>query len=269
MKQNYRKFNLILLLIILFSIVITSCESIAKPEKQSITNKLCYQSYCPIGAPENNFIVDHKIYILSSNRKTKFADWVAYRLDKTNLNGPSRKRIWRKDPKIPAAYTLSPQDYKGAHAACGVDRGHQAPLASFSNNSNWENTNYLSNITPQKSVLNQGPWVRLESAVRRLVEKNKSVYVVTGPIYNSKEKICSLPAQPSLKIPNAYFKVIFQLDNNITHYAAFIMPQKTTRRTNMCKYAVNLQAIRDKTGLHFLKSSSTNKDESLLKKLGC
>lgn len=269
MKKYYCKFNLLALLIILFSIIITSCENIAKPEKEMLTNKLCYQSHCPTGAPKNNFIVDHKIYILSFNRNTKFSNWVAYIVDKSNLNGPSRKRIWKKDPDILAAYTLSPKDYKGAHVACGYDRGHQTPLGSFTNNPNWENTNYLSNVTPQKSVLNQGPWVRLESAIRRLAEKGKAVYVVTGPIYNNKDKMCPLPAQPLLKIPSAYFKVIFQSDNNIVRYAAFIMPQETTRRTSMCKYAADLQTVREKIGLHFLKSSSMNKDESLLKKLGC
>ncbi len=119
--------------------------------------------------------------------------------------------------------------------------------------------------------LNQGPWNRLEIAISRFARRNhkSSVYVVTGPIYGEKNKMCPLPARPNLKIPTAYFKIIFQSGNNVIHYAAFIMPQAAGRRKNICIYAVNLRAVRDQTGLHFLKNPSMHKDQSLLKKLGC
>ena len=61
-----------------------------------------------------------------------------------------------------------PDDYTGANAALGTDRGHQAPLASFAGTDHWRDTNVLSNITPQASALSQGPWARLETRVRDL-----------------------------------------------------------------------------------------------------
>ncbi|MGI0154333.1 DNA/RNA non-specific endonuclease [Pseudidiomarina sp. WS423] len=39
------------------------------------------------------------------------------------------------------------------------------------------------NITPQASGLNQGPWARLENAVRQLARSGQDVYVVTGPLH--------------------------------------------------------------------------------------
>ena len=89
--------------------------------------------------------------------------------------------------------TLEPADYKQAHALLDTDRGHQVPLASFSGTPHWPETNYLSNITPQKSALNQGPWRRLEEAARKLANQAvvNGVYGLTGPLYD--RRMPSLP----------------------------------------------------------------------------
>lgn len=70
-------------------------------------------------------------------------------------------RTWRKDPQLDEDDTLEPTDYTGASNALSTDRWHQAPLAAFSGTVFWRITNYLSNITPQKKNLNQGPWRRI------------------------------------------------------------------------------------------------------------
>ena len=62
--------------------------------------------------------------------------------------GPSRGRVWRRDPAIPAAKALEPDDYRGANADLKADRGHQASFASFAGAADWHTANYLSNITP-------------------------------------------------------------------------------------------------------------------------
>ncbi len=245
---------------------ITEIESVTK--KEASKNVICFLDRCPTGAPKSNFLVNHQIYILSSNRKTKFADWVAYAVNKDNLNGPSRKRNWKKDPLIPSAYTLSPEDYKEAAKKCGYDRGHQAPLASFSNSPYWERTNYLSNITPQKASLNQGAWVKLEIAVRRLTSDGSVIYVVTGPIYQHDVHMCSLFKKTDLVIPTAYFKVIFKPTSKGVSYAAFIIPQNTKLNASICQFAVPLKKVREMTKLKFL-NNEIKRDETLLKPLGC
>jgi endonuclease G len=48
---------------------------------------------CPGGAPAANQLVDRDIYTLSNNPVTKFADWVAYKVDPGNFeNASSRSR---------------------------------------------------------------------------------------------------------------------------------------------------------------------------------
>ena len=54
-----------------------------------------------------------------------------------------------------------------------------------------EETNYLSNITPQRSPLNQGPWRILEDRIRDVTADYDAVYVLTGPLYER-----TMPALP-------------------------------------------------------------------------
>lgn len=111
----------------------------------------------PHGTPDSNKLIVRPIYVISNNSKTKFADWVAYRLDCDSASGDVKtRRQWKPDPALEDTDTLEPDDYKGAHATLHTDRGHQAPLASFKGTKCWHQTNYLSNITPQSSDLNQG-----------------------------------------------------------------------------------------------------------------
>ena len=75
-----------------------------------------------------------------------------------------------------------PSDYTDTNAELGTERGHQAPLASFTGTAHWKDTNYLSNITPQKAALNGGAWGLLEQRVRNLAQDPSvtAVYVMTG-----------------------------------------------------------------------------------------
>jgi endonuclease G len=120
---------------------------------------------------------------MSNNDRTKFADWVAYRLTIYEVNREcDLNRVWRKDPWLDDNETLdaSPDAYKDSNEVLKVDRGHQAPLASFGGTRTWHETNYFSNITPQKSELNQGSWMHLEEMIRDIVRTNRVVYVMTG-----------------------------------------------------------------------------------------
>ncbi len=89
---------------------------------------------CPEGTMATNDLIIRDAYALSSNDETKFADWVAYRLDAATVEGDAEtKRKWMTDPWLAPEETLEakPDDYGGANEALRIDRGHQAPLASF------------------------------------------------------------------------------------------------------------------------------------------
>ena len=167
----------------------------SQPNNSQITaTNLNCPTHLPYGVPEgtpqtNDFIV-RDIYCLSSNDHTKFADYVAYRLDLETISGDSnQQRIWQSDPDINPNETLEPPDYRGAYNALGTDRGHLAPLASF-RGVNWQQTNYLSNIAPMQSTLNRGTWANLEDYERDIVRQYGEAYIITGTYYINNN--CSL-----------------------------------------------------------------------------
>ena len=225
----------------------------------------------PYGTPATNDLIIRDIYALSNNDETKFADWVAYRLTFHEVDGEQTiERVWKEDPYLDENETLEdrPDDYKNANQILKVDRGHQAPLASFKGSIYASQTNYLSNITPQKSALNQGPWVALENDVRALVRTGKTVYVMTGPVYE--RKMPSLPeADESHKLPSGYWKIICIDENKELKVAAFFFDQETPRKDKAIDHLTTVDTIEAKTGLDFfwmLEDSEEIKLEKTIQK---
>ena len=244
---------------------------------QEIHSDLCLHG-CPSGSPATNDIVIRGIYILSSNDTTKFADWVAYRVTKNTI-GATAKRVWKPDPWLADNETLEPKDYQGAFAALKTDRGHQAPLASFTSTPNWEVTNYLSNITPQKSALNQGVWVKLENAVRTLARNPgiDAVYVMTGPLYEREMPVMP-KADETHRVPSSYWKIITTEKNGVIEVAAFLFDQETERKAKFCeeRFITSTRMIESKTGLNFFHALTPAQQDkletgpaTLLPDLGC
>ena len=208
--------------------------------------------HCAVGCPAGGsaLTLNREAYSLNNNGETKFANWVAYRITK-DTPASNLPRKWRVDPDIPAGQTLSPKDYTGASAALKVDRGHQANLASMGGVADWETLNYLSNITPQKSDLNQGAWAALEDRERSLSKRADvdEVHVLTGPLYE--RYIGTLPgtATPHT-IPSGYWKIIFVGKTpEAGLYAAFIMEQETPRGASYCTYQTSVVEVEKRAGL--------------------
>lgn len=234
---------------------------------QSLTTAHCLGG-CPTGdGTAANQVIVRPAYTLSNNPVTKFADWIAYRVDATGF-GPSRDRVWAADPDLPATATLEPDDYRGANAALKTDRGHQAPLASFAGLESWATTNYLSNITPQASALNQGPWKNLESAVRALAKTSGApVYVITGPLYE--RPMAPLPqADEAHVVPSGYFKIVALSEGRAV--AAFIMDQSLARGAAFCATTVGLDQVERRAGLHVMpRREAVGPPDAVMTGLGC
>ncbi len=241
---------------------------------QSVTVDNCSVG-CPSGGSEVTLI--RKAYTLNNNGSTKFANWVAYKITKeTPASG--RPRNWKTDPDVPAGETLNPVDYNGASVALKIDRGHQANLASMGGAADWQALNYLTNITPQKSDLNQGAWARLEDQERKLSKAPDvdAVYVATGPLYE--QNIGSLPGTNKVHtIPSGYWKVIFTGSSPAGGlYAAFIMEQSTPRSASFCDFQVTVDEIEERSGLTFwtslpydVQADLKAKRGQLAPKIGC
>ncbi|WP_324750971.1 DNA/RNA non-specific endonuclease [Sphingomonas sp. LY54] len=221
---------------------------------------------CPVGAPATNDTIVREIYTLSSNDLTKMADWVAYRVTPQTIATSQGTRNYRIDAWIDPSETISEEQYAGAPAALRIDHGHQAPLAAFSGTPFWDDTNYNSNMTPQASALNQGPWQRLEGRERSVtLGTGGPVYVYTGPLYE--RLMQAMPAGPAYhRVPSGYWKVIALPDGRMT---AFIMDQNTPRNANPCNYRVALIQVELRSRLFLFPRRGAVQLGSLDSMLGC
>ena len=233
----------------------------AEPEPQENHRKHFIYG-CPTGTPSTNNLIIRDIYALSSNDETKFADWVAYRLDKETVTGDVKtKRNWKPDPLLEDDETLEPADYKDANSVLKTDRGHQAPLASFKGTDSWKETNYLSNITPQKANLNQGVWKKIENKVRKLAKSGKTVYVMTGTLYE--RDMPPLPkADEPHKVPSGYWKIII-VEGHSIHSASFIFDQSTPRSDKAINHLCAINEIEERSGLDFLHELEDEIEEKI------
>lgn len=250
-------------LLLLFAGALTLISTAARADEARLHTFHCLQA-CPVGAPENADVVVREIYTLAADPLTKMAVWVAYRVTKDTV-GPSQSRDWAADPWLAPDETLEPDDYKDSNATLKVDRGHQAPLAAFSGTPFWLETDILSNITPQSSDLNQGPWQQLEARETKLaIDRNIAVYVLTGPLFEQ-----LMPALPKAderhRVPSGYWKVIMTADGRI---ASFIFGQDTPRNADYCSKRVTLDQVELRARLRLLPMR-TAPGQPLDADLGC
>jgi endonuclease G len=228
---------------------------------------------CPSGASATNDLIVREIYTLSSNDRTKFADWVAYRVS-TDTVGPSAGRRWQVDPWLEDGETLEPSDYDDAPGVLRIDRGHQAPLAAFSGTPFREDTNILSNITPQSAALNQASWQFLEARERDLVRADPAapgvrrvLYVLTGPLYERPMPELPMPGgRERHRVPSGYWKV---LATDAGEVSAFIFDQATPRSADYCDMRAPLEQVEIRSDLTFFPRLVTRALGSLDAKLGC
>jgi endonuclease G len=211
----------------------------------------------PAGTPSTNDLIIRDIYAMSTNDKTKFADWVAYRIDQKTI-GSSDTVIyseWKADPLLAHDERLELDDYRGVHEALQTDYGYFAPPESFNGTPYRYQTAYLSNVSPRKSALNRGPWRKLENKERRFVEAGNVLYVLTGPLFEKE-----MPVMPysdeSHAVPSGYWKIIIHHPNTdkpeSIKLAAYIFPQDTTRFAKTGDHLVTVDEVEKRTGLDVL-----------------
>ena len=162
--------------------------SIATTIAEASTTAL-YGNHTEFGDPTDGDASDEVIlrrgqYTTSFSPARGIPNWVSYNLEATHFGSLDRCDCFTYDPELPAAQRYTTADYTGAGAAAGygIDRGHLA--RSFDRTSgSFDNatTFYFSNIIPQASDNNQGPWAQFENHVGDLARlAGQEVYVIAG-----------------------------------------------------------------------------------------
>lgn len=137
------------------------------------------------GDASDDFIVRRVQYTSSYNRNRGTPNWVSYDLDTTHIGSLDRCDCFTFDPALPSDFPrYNTADYTGVAAINGysIDRGHL--VRSFDRTTGTldnATTFYFSNIIPQASDLNQGPWAVMESNLGDSARFGKrEVYVIAG-----------------------------------------------------------------------------------------
>jgi len=136
-----------------------------------------------------------------------------------------------------------------------------------------DDTNILSNITPQSSTLNQAPWQYLEAQERRLVTRPPEegplpvIYVLTGPLYERPMPEMPMPAgRKRHRVPSGYWKVLATPDGRLS---AFIFDQATPRSVSYCEFRVSLEAVEIRADLTLFPRLQARAFTPLDEEIGC
>ncbi len=157
-------------------------------------------------ANENNYLMNKAQYSLSYNRSKATANWVAWRLDSSWIGSAPRQDDFRPDPALPAGwYQVLSSDYSGS----GFDRGHMTPSGDRTRSIPDNSATFLmTNIVPQLSANNQGPWNDFEIYCRTLANQGNELYIFSGVHGNA-----GTIAQGRIVVPEVTWKVVLILPN--------------------------------------------------------
>jgi DNA/RNA endonuclease G (NUC1) len=89
------------------------------------------------------------------------------------------------------------------------------------------NTHNFWNASPQAADLNQGPWLHLENYTAAAANKYRSIWVVTGPIFDPATPRLTIgePGELQVEIPDAFFKVVIHESPSGIDTLAFVFEQ--------------------------------------------
>ena len=94
----------------------------------------------------------------------------------------------------------------------------EASTYTPSSNVSRRSTFYLDNMAPQDSLLNRGPWLRLEQLCRQITQFADEVYVASGPLFlPEREKDGLRMRHRVLGSPPSVTWVLYQSHLNLSH----------------------------------------------------
>ena len=242
-----------------------ACESL--PQTHLTPDRATYFSnseHLTFGNPSNaarenpnNFLIEREPYALSYSKARNVLNWASWRVDKRWLGSVDRQDDFRPDGGLPKGfYQVTPGDYRRS----GYDRGHMVPSGDRTLTPRDNSLTFLmTNIFPQASGNNRGPWRELEQYGRDLVQQEgKALYVIAG-IYGDKGKVGKVE---KVTVPGRVWKVIVVLDSvedditRKTEVIAVDMPNSDRIEADWQTYRTTVDRIEIATGYDLLSKVS-------------
>ncbi len=153
----------------------------------------------------------------------------------SNARGLPREGEFHPEDALPESERAELRDY----ARSGFDRGHMSPSGDMPTPEAQQESFSLANMVPQAPKLNRGLWEGIESAVRKLAERQGELYVVTGPIFQGTQ----LQQVGDVIVPTHVFKAV--LDPHRGLAAAYV-----AKNVDDAPWApISMSQLADLTGL--------------------
>jgi DNA/RNA endonuclease G (NUC1) len=242
------------------------------PTRIAVAGGAAYGNHLEFGLPtdgdaSDDFILARTEFTSSFNHTRGIPNWVSFNLEATHYGPEDRCNCFTFDPSLPETFTrYTTADYTGATAfhGYGIDRGHLARSFDRTSGSLDNARSFLfSNIVPQASDNNQGPWSNMEFFVgdqARLF--NKEVYVIAGAS-GSKGTVKN---EGLITIPTHMWKVVVLMprdrglsaviDYTSVEVLAVIMPNepgiRTTNPNDWRAYLTTIDAVEALSGYDLL-----------------
>ncbi len=191
-------------------------------------------------------LVEHQGYTLDFRDAYKQADWVAYPLLDTHTYGDAERKNeqFKPDPTVETG-SATPADY----VRSGYDRGHLAPAGDFKFSQQMMSESfYMSNVSPQAPQFNRGIWEHLEEQVRSWANRDRGLYVVTGPIL--KPGLPTIGRQNQVAVPEQYYKVLLYCNSPKIRMIGFLLRNEPSDQP-LPSFVVPVSQIEALTGLTF------------------
>ena len=217
--------------------------------------------------------------------------WIAYPLYADTYDGTKQySGSWAAAQGINSSYQiniwtnsynvyLGDTEYSEPFSTSGKEyyaRGHQIPDADRQYNQTMiQQTYYASNSTPQiQNKFNGGIWQQLEQAVRTQAATTDTLYVATGPVFQtvggSETVTWILPKSDTKRapVPNYYWKVLLKVKRSggvVTDASTigFWFEHKEYSTSTYADYAVSVNDIESWTGLDLFANLPDSIEESV------
>ncbi len=166
----------------------------------------------------------HFSIVMNTHQDRRIAFFTAENIDGTSLL-PVRKNIeWRVDPRLDQTMQT---DYN-LYRMNILDRGHLVRRKNVA----WGNedeaqcagsaTQYYTNATPQLKTFNQSTWLLLEDALLSYITEHETrASIFSGPVFEEAD-----PMYRTIKIPQAYWKIMIAIENERPRVAGYMLRQR-------------------------------------------
>ena len=178
---------------------------------------VAYQDHVEFGTPTDanpgdDIVLGKDEYVTSYNADLGAPNWVSWNLDASHIGEIDRCECYTPDPALPAS---APQVLNFDYTGSGYSRGHV--LQSFTRTRTLPDnaaTYLTTNIIPQASANNGGPWGAFESYTNNRASAGNEVYIIAGGIWGPNPP--TLKDEGKVSVPNWTWKVAVFVDRDET-----------------------------------------------------